>query len=194
MSNPESKSPVLISQDYKQLNNQLHETNSSYGTSGKHYGGMVLGLIQAMGGTATVLDYGCGKQTLANSLPMIPVTGYDPCLPGLDARPEPHELVVCTDVMEHIEPVFLDNVLDDLERVTEKVLFCLVATRPAVKKLADGRNAHLIVEDYMWWLPKFADRFVVDNFQNLDNGAFMVTCSKKPGVIEIPERKIEVVS
>ena len=101
------------------------------------------------------LDYGCGKQTLNESIKGIDVIGYDPCIEGLDATPDPHDIVVCTDVMEHIEPEHLQAVIQDLHRVTQKALFCTIATRPAVKILSDGRNAHLIQEDHRWWLPKF---------------------------------------
>lgn len=163
----------LISQGYRELNKKLHEDRLDYGTSGKKYAEDVLGLV--LDGDS-ILDYGCGKQTLAEALPMA-ITGYDPCIPGLEKTPEPHDLVVCTDVMEHIEPDLLDNVLDDLQRVTKKTLYCLVATRPAVKTLADGRNAHLIVEPMEWWLPKFKARFKVVSTSE-GKGAFTVICKR----------------
>jgi 2-polyprenyl-3-methyl-5-hydroxy-6-metoxy-1,4-benzoquinol methylase len=69
----------------------------------------------------------------------------------MDAAPEPHDIVACTDVLEHIEPDCLDDVLKDIRRCTKKVAFLLIATRPAIKVLADGRNAHLIQQPYTWW-------------------------------------------
>jgi hypothetical protein len=55
-------------------------------------------------------------------------------------------MVACIDVLEHIEPKLLENVLDDLQRVTREIGFFTVSTVLAEKTLADGRNAHLIVE------------------------------------------------
>jgi len=80
-------------------------------------------------------------------------------LPGLDATPEPHDLVCCIDVLEHIEPECLEDVLDDLVRVTLKNLFVNVSTSLAIQILPDGRNAHLIVEPCRWWMEKLWDRF-----------------------------------
>ncbi len=162
----------MITEEYRQLNKQLHATNETYGTSGMHYAGLVRELALKMG-VDTFLDYGCGKQTLANTLPEFKVHGYDPAIEGLDKQPEPHDLVVCTDVLEHIEPEFLDIVLDDLVRVTRKTLFLQVATRPAKKVLADGRNAHLIVEHRNWWIERLLTRFALEKFQNLDGGGFV---------------------
>jgi len=70
----------------------------------------------------------------------------------LDAAPEPHDIVACTDVLEHLEPYCVDDVIDDLRRVTRKALFLTIATRVSKRTLADGRNAHLIVEGAPFWL------------------------------------------
>lgn len=168
----------MISAAYKQQNAQLHEQNEAYGTSGMKYAGFVRDLANSMK-VDTFLDYGCGKQTLANALPEFRVHGYDPCIEGLDKAPEPHELVVCTDVLEHIEPEHLDAVLNNLARLTKRTLFLQVATQPAVKLLPDGRNAHLIVEHRNWWLERLLPRFHVDRFQNLEGAAFIATLSAK---------------
>jgi FkbM family methyltransferase len=106
-----------------------------------------------------ILDYGCGKQTLAAALPDRQVRGYDPAIPALSAPAAPADLVVCTDVLEHVEPSCIEDVLDDLCRVTGKAALITVATRPAVKTLADGRNAHLTVKPFTWWKEHFLARF-----------------------------------
>ncbi len=90
--------------------------------------------------------------------------GYDPAIEGLDDEPEPADLVVCGDVLEHIEPECLDAVLDDLKRCTVKAIFLTVATRPAKKTLSDGRNAHLIQQPAEWWLPKIMQRWELQAF------------------------------
>jgi tetratricopeptide (TPR) repeat protein len=177
---------TVISTDYAQLNAELHARNPQYGTSGQRWASVVSGLAGWLP-TLDILDYGCGKQTLAASLPRLPVRGYDPALPGLNAKPEPADLVVCTDVLEHVEPELVDNVLDDLARVTRKLGFFTVATRPAVKVLADGRNAHLTQQPIEWWLAKFKQRFSVHQHRDYGGQEFYVLVSSPvAGVVSPP--------
>lgn len=105
---------------------------------------------------ATLLDYGCGEGRLRLALSAIEnpirVLEYDP---GIDAKaglPKPCDLVVCTDVLEHVEPEKLDNVLDHIFRISGLGAYLVIATRPANAVLADGRNAHLIVKPAAWWI------------------------------------------
>jgi FkbM family methyltransferase len=67
--------------------------------------------------------------------------------------------LICTDVLEHVEPECVEAVLDDLCRVTMKAALVTVATRPAVKVLADGRNAHLSIHPLAWWKERLLERF-----------------------------------
>jgi len=154
----------MISEHYKQLNADLHRSNKVYGQSGFKFAAMV-GRMTHRYKTGDVLDYGCGKGTLAKRLG-VDIKQYDPAIPEYSDLPEPADIVVCTDVMEHIEPEYLDEVLDHLQTLTKKACLMSIANRPAHKTLADGRNAHLIQEDYTWWLPKLWQRFKVVDFQN----------------------------
>ncbi len=167
-----------ISEDYRRLNAELHESNSKYGTSGSRYANQVRELCKTIE-TRDVLDYGCGKSTLQNNLPFT-IKQYDPAIEKYSSIPEPADVVVCTDVLEHIEPEYLDNVLDDLKRVTKKLAFFTVATRPAQKTLSDGRNAHLIQEPVEWWVPKLCERFTLSMLQNFGS-AFLVILEAKDG-------------
>lgn len=83
-------------------------------------------------------------------------------------------MVVCTDVLEHIEPEYLEAVLDDIQRLSKKAAVVVVATREAMKSLPDGRNTHLIVEPYTWWLPKLTDRFNMVSFNKTGDEEFLV--------------------
>ena len=62
------------------------------------------------------------------------------------------------DVLEHIEPECLDEVLDHLARITGKILFVAISTIPAKRYLTDGRNTHLIIREGDWWRPQFEAR------------------------------------
>lgn len=166
----------LITEEYSRLNADLHNSNLKYGTSGGKWAGPVKELAVALG-TRDILDYGCGKGTLSQNIPF-KIKQYDPAIPLKATHPRPADIVVCTDVMEHIEPDLLDNVLDHIQDLTKKAAFFVVATRPAVKTLADGRNAHLTVEPIDWWLPKFWARFNLLNFQNME-GEFLLVVEAK---------------
>ena len=149
----------LISEDYRSLNRRLHEDRADYGTTARHYAEQVKHLAEAMG-AVSILDYGCGKGCLKAALPDEPIHEYDPAIPGKDHEPSPAHLLVSIDVLEHVEPACLDQVLDHMQRLAYRGVFLTVATRPAKKTLADGRNAHLIVESIDWWLPKLTARWL----------------------------------
>ena len=142
---------MLISPEYLELNRKLHQDNPKYGTSGQIWREAVRELSEY--GRLAVLDYGCGRCTLAQSLgPAYRVTNYDPCIKGLDTPPEPHDVVVCGDVMEHIEPDFVMNVLKDVRRLTKVRALFVICLIPAKKTLADGRNAHLSLHSLEDWV------------------------------------------
>lgn len=141
---------ILISDAYREQNRALHASNEHYGTSGKAWAPKVRPL--ADWGRKAVLDFGCGKATLARRLgPAYQVTNYDPCIEGLDTPPAPHPVVACGDVLEHVEPECLLAVLAELRRVTQEVGLFVVHLTAAKKTLPDGRNAHLIQEPASWW-------------------------------------------
>lgn len=154
---------MLITPEYLSLQKQLHATNNSYGVSGRKYADIVRPMCKW--GRLPILDYGCGRQTLAEALgPAYRVTNYDPCIEGLDTPPEPHPVVTCTDVLEHIEPDLVDNVLTNLRRLTLQTALLVINTGPAKKILADGRNAHISMHPPEWWMERIeAAGFKVTN-------------------------------
>jgi hypothetical protein len=160
---------MLITDAYKAEQERLHATGK-YGTASLQYGQIVSGLVEATG-SKTLLDYGCGSmQNLKKVLDCdVLYLGYDPAVEKFSAK-EPSDLVTCIDVLEHIEPDLLDNVLDDLLMLADKWAFFTVHTGPAVKVLSDGRNAHLIQKPPAWWLPKFLQRWDLETFQRTGQG------------------------
>jgi 2-polyprenyl-3-methyl-5-hydroxy-6-metoxy-1,4-benzoquinol methylase len=162
----------LITEEYCRLNQALHEENKHYGTTGQYYLADVVRLIKQLK-TQDVLDYGCGKSTLAHNLPFT-IKQYDPAVPKYAALPEPADVVVCTDVLEHIEPEYLESVLAHLAKLTKRVGYFTAATIPAKKTLADGRNAHLIVKPAKWWLLKMYEYFEVINFSKHDTQLILI--------------------
>ena len=145
----------LITEEYRELNRQLHHDRADYGMSGVKWAATVNEFLDE---GDTVLDYGCGKGTLKQFVDA-DVREYDPAITGKDGEPEPASMVVCTDVLEHIEPDLIDKVIGHIYSKTERMVFLVIATRLAKKTLADGRNAHLIVENKDWWLEKLSKYF-----------------------------------
>ena len=171
----------LISSDYRREQEQLHESGV-YGTASILYAPLISDIIKRMEVTH-LLDYGCGAQAnLAKHLKVphkVTYQAYDPGVPRFAKAPLPAQMVACIDVLEHIEPDYLESVLNDLCRVTEAILFASVDTGPAMKVLSDGRNAHLIQQPMSWWLPKLWERWELQTVQASSEHSFFVVALAK---------------
>jgi len=88
-------------------------------------------------------------------------------------------MVACIDVLEHIEPDYLERVLDHLASLAEGVIFLSIDTGPAQKVLSDGRNAHLIQQPMSWWMPKIFERWEVQSLQQSSESGFFVVATAK---------------
>lgn len=150
-----------ISHEYLAMQRELHSRPEGYGGKGKKWAPTVLAMLQHFN-ASSVLDYGCGEGSLANELqkikkkrpkttPYFRMDEYDPAIPGKDQAPGFADLVIITDVLEHVEPERLTAVLDHVRMLARKAVFFVVALDPANKILLDGRNAHLIMASPEWW-------------------------------------------
>lgn len=151
---------TLITESYRALNRQAHEENTGYGTSGYRHLDTVLRLAEQYG-VGDVLDYGCGQATLsrhARRVSPLKFHNYDPALEQYAAMPSPVDMVVCTDVLEHVEPASLPFVLEHITDLMVKVAFLEIACRPAKRVLADGRNAHILQRDGDFWFDTIRER------------------------------------
>lgn len=166
---------MLITPQYAALNAEMHATKNTYGVSGGIWAKQVAAFAVGLE-AETILDYGCGQGMLKTAMLALPVNvtvdEYDPAIEGKTAKPERADIVVCGDVLEHIEPDCLDDVLDDIRDTAQKGVFLVVATKLAAKHLPDGRNAHLIVEPAGWWLPQIICRWRLGLFRDVGGGFY----------------------
>ena len=145
---------ALISEEYREQNRKLHAKDANYGSKGYKNAKAAIRLSSEYNGK-TVLDYGCGKRGLEFGLrnTELIVRNYDPAT-EYNEDPQPSDIVVCADVLEHIEPECLDEVLNHITSKIIKVGYFIISCRPALNHLPDGRNTHLMVMEPIWWLHK----------------------------------------
>lgn len=171
----------LITESYRQMNRELH-AEGKYGIAGSDRIPMIQGLAKQVK-AQSILDYGSGgNRWLENGLGRLyDVRSYDPCIDGLEARPEPADVVACMDVLGHVEPDCLDAVLDDLLRCTGLMIMLIVETGRAKKFLPDGRNAHLIQQPLEWWMPKLMQRWHTRYLERHPRGFLYIGATYKDG-------------
>jgi len=170
---------TIISKEYLELQQKLHE-NKNYGTASIKQAPLVKQIFEK-NNFMSISDYGAGKKNLQKALFNIGLKDFkylpfDPAFPEY-GNPEPADLVCCIDVLEHIEPEYLDNVMADLKNIIINAGFFTIATIPARKTLADGSNAHLIIKPTNWWLSLFLPIFYIEHLQQTETGFLILVRS-----------------
>ncbi len=144
----------LISPNYVEEQKILHAAPRGYGGRGEKWAGVVM-QIALKYDAHSILDYGCGQGSLARVLRTQElgwrIDEYDPAIPGKDSLPLFADMVNVTDVLEHIEPDRLAEVLAHIRSLARKVVFAVISTKGSNKQLTDGRNAHIIIKPGPWW-------------------------------------------
>lgn len=148
----------MISDSYKAVLRATRETAPNWGGARRHAHRVApLLAVKGLVDSASILDFGSGAGRFADELariaPQYRVTQYDPSVPGIDELPAGvFDAVVCTHVLEHVEPELLAATLEEIRARARLLVYIELPHGPAVRKLADGRNAHLIQESAAWWL------------------------------------------
>ena len=144
----------------------------------------------------TLLDYGCGKAIpydkercrevdLRNPIQELcsleSFDLYDPAYEKYAELPDKkYDIVVCTDVLEHIAEQDIDYVLTQILSRSNKVVFLNISCRPAVKHFKEGKfkgkNVHISVFDPSWWGHKIGN--IWNNFNHLK---IYTLCDTKEG-------------
>jgi hypothetical protein len=116
----------------------------------------------------TLLDYGCGRGEQYKAphrlhrhwgMQWWHVKLYDPAFPAHDERPYgKHDIVLCSDVLEHVPESELEQVIGDLFLFADKAIWASVCCRPA-KKTFPGTdvNLHVTLKPMVWWEQRFTE-------------------------------------
>lgn len=174
---------MLISDSYRIEQQKLHQI-PQYGVASLYFSPLIADVYKK-GGCKSISDYGAGKKRLLEGLAIAGVIPenyfpYDPAFPEY-GPPKPADLVVCCDVLEHVETEFIENVLQDLSRLTLKLGLLTVHSGPAEKTLSDGRNAHLNQKPASWWFPKICQYFEplqMEQHEIMGSGFWLIVKSK----------------
>ncbi len=143
---------AFCSDAYREQLRGLH-AHQKWGHHGASHAPMIRAFMDELG-ARTVLDYGCGQATLAHALKPVKVQLYDPGVAHRDGLPKPADLIVATDVLEHVEPEKVEAVLRHIWLLADKGAYLSISCQPARETLPDGRNAHLSVHPPEWWLER----------------------------------------
>jgi hypothetical protein len=136
-----------------------HHRSTPYGRSGRNRINIIAARLHPEVHT-TVLDWGAGSQFMARALEDedrgFEITSYDAYVDGIDTPPEgTFDVVITTDVLEHIPYEEIDEVLDEIIGYTGTRGIHYIPSFPAQLVLPDGTNAHIIQENAEWWKDKF---------------------------------------
>lgn len=170
----------LLSDYYRSVLEKEH-ANGEWGVASIHYAPRVVKIMSEYNLTE-VLDYGAGAGNLEKNLkllnPNIIVHNYEPGIPKWNIIPSPCKMVACIDVIEHVEPEYIDYVLDDLVRVIDGYAFISISTTLANRVLNNGWNAHICLKDPIEWKQIFERRFTLLGEGMFDNGVEIEICKK----------------
>ena len=157
---------MLISEEHLSKEVKRHITDPEYGGEAIEFAPQISSAINALG-AEDVLDYGAGKGELHRHLVLdhrVALHLYDPAIKQISELPDPHEMTLCVNVLDHVEDECIDAVLDDLKRCTLKASFIVIGE--------DDR-------DMEWWLPKLTCRFRIESLVRSDKDFFIIASAKE---------------
>ena len=165
-----SHSTHRYTENYKAMQKELHAAGN-YGVTGKTYVPSIFHAICQLykrHGSVSVLDYGAAGGGTMEAVkehlflpPDVESRCYDPFVDEFAAEPAPADLLLCTDVLEHVEPECTKAVLDHIAALTRRMAIFAISLQPARKKLSDGRNAHINLPGQEFWLRELKKRFIL---------------------------------
>lgn len=153
-----SRKEELIAQ-YREIHAQ-----KVYGRSSEVMVGYIQRPLDDLPKIRSVLDFGCGQSRLVDWIGAIngaKVYRYDPAIPEFAEMPvDKVDLVICTDVMEHIPEEDVSDILATIRSLSKHAFFN-ISVRSAKEILPNGENAHCTVQPPPWWRARLLEHFPV---------------------------------
>jgi hypothetical protein len=155
----------LVSNEYRELLEQKHIKDKGF------WGGHIDSKIKFIYNYAleyncnSILDYGAGSSHFINDINRLypnhsfTINEYEPGRKELAKDPPTSDMTVCLDVLEHIEPEKIDNVLKHIYNKTNKIMYFTICTVLSYSTFPNGQNLHLIIENKDWWMKKLSKYF-----------------------------------
>jgi len=155
---------MLENKRYINLHKELHKSSLHF--TGKSLTVWIKEIDQLMvtHDCKNILDFGCGKALFWPEHWKNKIQGYDPAVAKFNEEPRSADMVICTDVMEHIPESSVDDALRHISSLSEKWSFFVIDTKKAKKKFLNGENCHVTIKPRDWWqnkLDKFCPRHTV---------------------------------
>ncbi len=172
----------LISKEYKEKIVAFHKKRGWGGPISKNVPSIVHKYM-ALSKANSILDYGSGcglfKEKMDNQYPnaKFNIHEYEPGIIGKDEDPPVCDATVCLDVLEHIEPDKIDNVLQHIYDKTNKWAYIMICCIPSHNTFPDGQNLHILQREPNWWLEKF--KYEWDMFDIISGKFLIVLLIKK---------------
>lgn len=148
---------MAITQGYQRLLREQRARQPTWGNAKRHAAPVALELKLLGIESGTVLDFGAGTGAFKQVFEELTerrfeVDNYEPGhLQWAELKPWLYDAVVCTHVLEHVEPPLLAETLDEIRTHAKALIYIEVPHGPATKILPDGRDAHLTQQPPPWW-------------------------------------------
>ena len=157
----------LISNEYRTELRNYHKQEETWGVGPKWNILRICNFLYE-NKVERMFDYGCGKGWYLPLMLPIEISNYDPAVLKWSVEPKAEDYLTCFDVLEHVEPQYLDNVIEHLISKFNKKALVIISTRKAQETLPSGRNAHLIVKPAEWWIEKLSSQCPLEKYELTD--------------------------
>ena len=173
---------MAVSKGYKEAIIDLHDKTRWGDSGGCMAGESVIAFLIEHPEIKTILDYGCGEGTLKSCVETAGIsdkqwTLYDPGMPEYSEKPEgKFDLVITTDVLEHVEPHMLRSTLYELYELTGKFLYndiaCYLTERIFRNGPYIGQDLHINLRAPDDWMVQLShlDLNTISHTITLQNG------------------------
>lgn len=193
--------PSDLAETYRRV--WSHPAYRNYAPGERNIDGMLAELSPRVG--ASFVDFGCGTGRPAQELAkrgyrVLALDFADNCLDNMvdvpflvaDLTKLPSlsaQFGYCTDVMEHIDPDYVDDVLEGIARcVRGAVYFAISTVDDAFGPALEGKQLHLTVRKATWWTEKMAAYWpIIDIVATSDIECHIVARNYPKGFLENAE-------